>query len=99
MIRLFKAMAEAKADFTATFTRLTDVAAGAPDPALAAALGPEGESLLADWRAAIARAPDPAAVMARANPRFTPRNRVLDAALEMATATGSAEPLRTSSRS
>ncbi len=93
VIRLFKAMAEAKADFTATFTRLTEVAAGAPDPALAATLGPEGESLLADWRAAIARAPGPAAVMARANPRFTPRNRVLDAALEAATATGSADGL------
>lgn len=97
VIRLFRLMAENSADFTATFTRLTAIAAGGADDTLADTLGTDGAALLADWTEATARAraggADPAAVMARANPRFTPRNQRLEAALAEATATGTADPL------
>jgi len=89
---LLQAMADAEADFTLTFRRLTDLAAGVVE-AEAALRGmfaaPQAlDAWLARWRTRLAEetvaAGARASVMQRANPAFIPRNHRVEQALAAA---------------
>lgn len=92
IVRAFLAlMAEQKADFTLSFRRLSDAAAGeAADPAFAALLAdPQAAApFLARWRARLARealpATERAAAMRAVNPAFIPRNHRIEEAIAAA---------------
>ncbi|MEZ4394504.1 MAG: hypothetical protein R3A48_25815 [Polyangiales bacterium] len=83
-------MAEARADYTLTFRRMGDLAAGQGDRVSESFAGVDG---FADWLAAWRRrcgdeatsAEARAAAMRGANPAFIPRNHLVEAALEAAT--------------
>lgn len=78
---LLTRMAGQGADFTRTFRGLVTGLAAAEfaDPA---AFG----GWARDWRDRLAREPDPAAVMAKANPAYIPRNHQVEAAIHAAVA-------------
>ncbi|MCV3735653.1 YdiU family protein (plasmid) [Rhizobium sp. TRM96647] len=92
LVRAFLAlMAGQKADFTLSFRRLSDAAAGeAADPAFAALLAdPEAAApFLIRWRARLGRDARPAAERAAAmravNPAFIPRNHRIEEAIAAA---------------
>ena len=75
-----------RVDFTTAFRRLTDAA----DDGLATRVGVTAlfEVGISDWldRWSLRRAPDAAARMRRVNPVYVPRNHLVEAALEAATA-------------
>jgi uncharacterized protein YdiU (UPF0061 family) len=101
---LFAAMAEAGADFTLTFRRLTEIAdspaaeSAPPPPSVAsiAELAPALQPWLERWRARFREDPAPAADrvarMRRANPALIPRNHLVEAAIEAAVQRGDFEP-------
>jgi uncharacterized protein YdiU (UPF0061 family) len=85
--RLLAIMATARADFTATFAALADVAEGRAPPPVDTA---EFRAWQEDWQAQLSRQPQPlaeaTALMRRSNPQVIPRNHVVEAALEAAVA-------------
>ena len=85
--RLLAIMATARADFTATFAALADVAEGRAPPPVDTA---EFRAWQEDWQVQLARQPQPlaeaAALMRRSNPQVIPRNHLVEAALEAAVA-------------
>jgi uncharacterized protein YdiU (UPF0061 family) len=94
---LLKLMADAEADFTLTFRRLSDAAAGTDDAVRA--LFPDPAPLdqwLARWRARLALEPSSAAerqeAMLSVNPIYIPRNHRVEAVIRAATDEGDFAP-------
>ena len=90
--RLFEAMAANHADFTLTFRRLCDAAAGPQgDAGVRALFADPGayDAWAAGWRARLSKEPgtgeERAALMRKANPAYIPRNHLVEAALKAAT--------------
>jgi uncharacterized protein YdiU (UPF0061 family) len=88
---LLKRMAANHADFTLTFRRLCDAAAGLEGGGGARALFADPsayDSWAAEWRRRLEEEPVSgqarAAMMRRSNPAFIPRNHVVEAALDAA---------------
>ena len=87
---LLKAMAEAKADFTLTFRRLSDAAAGSEAGVRALFADPSAfDAWFSRWQARLAlEAIDPAErreAMRAVNPIYIPRNHRMEAAIRQAT--------------
>jgi uncharacterized protein YdiU (UPF0061 family) len=89
--KLFAAMAANQADFTLTFRRLCDAAAGPEgDAGVRALFADPGtyDSWAAGWRTRLSEEPgtaeERAALMRKANPEFIPRNHLVEAALAAA---------------
>jgi uncharacterized protein YdiU (UPF0061 family) len=86
---LLERMAAGKADFTLTFRRLCDAAAGS-DAAVQGLFEDSGayDAWAVRWRARLAEesasAEERAAAMRRANPIYIPRNHLVQAALDAA---------------
>ncbi len=90
--KLFAVMVANKADFTLTFRRLCDAAAGPEGDAGVRALFADGaayDAWAAVWRKRLGEEPGTAegrmALMRKANPVFIPRNHLVEAALAAAT--------------
>jgi uncharacterized protein YdiU (UPF0061 family) len=90
--RLFEAMAANHADFTLTFRRLCDAAAGPQgDAGVRALFADPGayDAWAAGWRTRLSKEPrtgeERAALMRKANPAYIPRNHLVEAALKAAT--------------
>jgi len=88
---LLKGMAEGAADFTLTFRRLCDAAAGPEGDAGVRALFTDGgayDAWAARWRRRLVEEPEGAearrAAMRAVNPAFIPRNHLVEAALNAA---------------
>jgi uncharacterized protein YdiU (UPF0061 family) len=88
---LLDAMHRGQADFTLAFRRLADAADDPPaDAAVRALFQPPGlfDAWAADWRARLARDPQPPMERARAmravNPAYIPRNHLVEAAIKAA---------------
>lgn len=94
---LLAAMRTGHADYTLGFRRLADVIEPAGETALRELFGDAGalDTWLADWRARLAREPQPVAelraAMLHANPAYIPRNHRVEAALDAATRSGDME--------
>ncbi len=96
---LLKRMAENNADFTLTFRRLCDAAAGTDGDEAVRLLFTEPRSFDAwavQWRARLAKEPastdQRAAQMRLANPLFIPRNHLVEAALKAASDRNDLQP-------
>lgn len=95
---LLVAMHAGHADYTLCFRRLTDAIEPASEAALRDLFGDTGalDVWLADWRARLAREPQPVAerraAMLRANPVYIPRNHRVEAVLDAATQDDAMEP-------
>jgi uncharacterized protein YdiU (UPF0061 family) len=97
--RLLRLMQAGEADFTLTFRRLADVAAGSGVEGFTELFGGTAgpvkldvDAWLADWRLRLAResisAADRAAGMRGVSPLFIPRNHLVEAALSAASTDG-----------
>lgn len=98
--RLLAAMQQAQADFTLTFSRISQAASAAGEQALLREMFPdtaEIDTWLSDWQLRLSRDPqspdERAETLRLANPTFIPRNHRVEAALQAATA-GDLEPFR-----
>jgi uncharacterized protein YdiU (UPF0061 family) len=96
---LLERMAANQADFTLTFRRLCDAAAGAEgDVGVRGLFSDPGayDAWAAEWRRRLAKEVVPeqerAATMRRSNPAFIPRNHMVEAALEAAAARQDYQP-------
>ena len=91
---LLKRMAEGQADFTLTFRRLATAARGGDEPVRALfSPGAAYDGWAEFWRARLAKEPgDPAATMLAVNPLYIPRNHLVEAALNAATANADYAP-------
>ena len=100
--RLFEAMAgQNQADFTLTFRRLCDAAAGPEGDAGVRTLFADGaayDSWAVGWRQRLSEEPgmqrDRWRLMRKANPAFIPRNHLVEAVLAAATEREDYRPLR-----
>jgi uncharacterized protein YdiU (UPF0061 family) len=98
---LLAAMRAGHADFTLTFHHLADALEPQGEAALRALFreGGSPDAWLGDWRARLAREPQPVAQrrasMLRANPAYIPRNHRVEAALTAASDSGDMAPFET----